>query len=104
MFSELSSDPNQLTATFHEIFESLLNLHAPLRKRKVRAEYALWINPSIKELIRKRNLTKRLATKDIALWPKYTKFRNLVTSSIREAVKEYFSQKISDNQGNPSKM
>ena len=104
LFSELSFDPNQMTASFHETFESLLNLHAPLRKRKVRSEYAPWINPSIKELMRKRDQTKRLATNDIALWPKYKKLRNLVTSRIRDAIKDYFSQKISDSQGNPSKM
>ena len=34
-FSELSFDPNQMTASFHEIFESLLNLHAPLAKGKI---------------------------------------------------------------------
>ena len=54
--------------------------------------------------MRKRDLTKRLATNDIALWPKYKKLRNLVTSRIREAIKDYFTQKISDSQGNPSKM
>ena len=93
-----------MTATFHEIFEALPSAHAPLRKRKVRSEYAPWINPSIKELMRKRDLTKRLATKDIALWPKYKKLRNRVTSGMRGAVKDYYSQKISENQNNPSKM
>ena len=104
LFSELSFDPNQMTAAFHEIFESLLNSHDPLRKRKVRSEYAPWINPSMKELMRKRDLTKRFATNDIALWPKCKKLRNLVTSRIREAINDYFSQKISGSQGNPSKM
>ena len=33
LFSELSFDPNQMTASFYEVFESLLNLHAPMRKR-----------------------------------------------------------------------
>ena len=92
-----------MTATFHEIFESMLNVHAPLRKRKVRTEYASWINLSIKEFMRQRDQTKILVTKDIALRPKYKKLCNLVTYRIREAVKEYYSQKISDNQGNPSK-
>ena len=32
LFSELSFNPNLMTVTFHEILESLLNLHAPLRK------------------------------------------------------------------------
>ena len=40
LFSELSFDPNQMTATFHGVFESLPNLRAPLSKRKVRVEYA----------------------------------------------------------------
>ena len=104
LFSERSFDPNQMTANFHGVFESLLNLNAPLSKRKVRVEYAPWIKPSIRAIMRKRDLTKRLAIKDIALWPKYKKLRNHVTSSIREAVKDYFSQKISENQGNPQKM
>ena len=65
LFFELSFDPNQMTAAFYEIFESLLNSHAPLRKRKVRSEYAPWINLSIKELMLKRDLAKRFATNDI---------------------------------------
>ena len=104
LFTKLSFEPNQMPAAFLEIFESLLNSHAPLRKRKVRAEYAPWINPSIKELVRKRDRTKRFATNDIAFWPKYKKLPSLVTSRIRETIKDYFSQKISDGQGNPSKM
>ena len=47
-----------MTATFHEILESLLNLYAPLRKRKLQTEFAPWMNPSIKELMHKRDLTK----------------------------------------------
>ena len=43
LFSGLSNDPNLMTETFHEIFESMLNVHVPDRKRKVRTEYALWI-------------------------------------------------------------
>ncbi len=103
-FSELSDDPNKMAATFRETFESLLNFHALLRKCKVRAKYAPWINPSIKELMRKRDHNKKLATKNSALWPKYKKLRNLTTFHIREAVKNYYSQKFSENQSNPSKM
>ena len=104
LFSELSFDPNKMTATFHGVVESLLNIHAPLRKGKVRVEYAPWLNPSIRAIMRNRDLIKRLVIKDIALWSKYKNLRNHVTSSIREAVKDYFSRKISENQGNPSKM
>ena len=86
-----SYNPNLLTETFHEIFESMLNAHAPLRKRKVQTEYAPWMSPSIKELMCKRDQAKILVTKDIALWPKYKKLRNLVTYRIRKAVKEYYA-------------
>ena len=103
LFSKLSFDPNQMTVAFYEIFESLLNSHTPLRKRPVQSEYAPWINPSIKELMRKRDLTKRLATNDMALWPKYKKLRNLVTSRICEAIKDYFSQIFRKAKATPGK-
>ena len=86
-----------------KFFESLLDGHAPLRKRNVRTEYAPWINPSIEELMLKRDRTKILATIDTALWPKYRMLWILVTSRICKAVKDYYFQIISENQKKPFK-
>ena len=47
-FSDLKFDPIRMTNTFHEKVKATLNSHAPLRKRKVRAEQSPWLNPGIK--------------------------------------------------------
>ena len=104
VFSDLNFDPNRMTDAFHEIFETTLNSHAPIRKCKVRTEQTPWLNPSIKSLMRERDKTKQLALKDGSLWAKYKKLRNRVTRAMREAVKEYYAKQIIGNQNNPSKM
>ena len=71
VFSDLNFDPNRMRDAFHEIFETTLNSHAPIRKRKVRTEQTPWLNPSIKVLMRERDKTKQLALKDGSLWLKY---------------------------------
>ena len=36
----LSNDPSGMANTFQEIFESILNVHAPIKRRRVRSEFA----------------------------------------------------------------
>ena len=45
VFSDLNFDQNRMTDAFHEIFETTLNSHAPIRKRKVHIEQTSWFNP-----------------------------------------------------------
>ena len=86
-----------MTNAFYEIFESALNFHAVIRKRKVRTEQTPWLNSTIKALICERDRTKRLSLNDGSLWPKYKKLRNRVTMSMREAVKDYYAKQIIRN-------
>ena len=76
VFSNLRFDPNRITDAFDEIFESTLNSHAAITKRKVHIEQTPWLNPSIKALMRERDRTKQLAIKDDGLWLKYKKTEN----------------------------
>ena len=78
----MSDNPSEMAFKFHEIFEHLLNFHAPLKKRKVRSEYAPWITSDIKRSMEERDKMKKLASKDQRLWPKYKILRNKVTSNI----------------------
>ena len=48
------NDPVSMVATFHEIFESILNLHAPVRKKRVRSQFAPWLTASLQNLMRER--------------------------------------------------
>ncbi len=65
-----SSDPCRMAQTFQEIFESLLNLHAPLGVRKVHNEYAPWLTSAARVLMLKRDRMKKAATKNPQLWPR----------------------------------
>ena len=104
IFSDPNLDPNRMTDTFHEIFESALNSHAAIKKRKVRTEKTPWLNPTITALLRERDKTWHLALNDVSLWPKYKKLKSRVTMSIREAVRNYYAKQIIENKNNRSKM
>ena len=61
ILSPLAENPNLMASTFQEIFESILDKHAPLKKRRVRSETAPWLNQSIRNLMKERDLAKRTA-------------------------------------------
>ena len=48
-------DPAGMVATFQNVFESVLNLHAPLRKKRARSEYAPWLSASLRNLVKERD-------------------------------------------------
>ena len=73
IFFDTNFDPNRMTYAFHEIFESALNSHAAIKKRKVRTEKTPWLNPTIKALMLERDKTRHLALNDVSLWPKCKK-------------------------------
>ena len=55
ILSPLSDNTVDMAITFQEIFESILNLRAKLRKKRVRREFAPWLTPSLKKLIFERD-------------------------------------------------
>ena len=61
----LSENPNAMASDFQEIFELVLDMHAHLKKIKkkirVRGDFAPWLNQSIRNLMRDRDLAKRAA-------------------------------------------
>ena len=52
------NDPVRMAATCQEIVESILNLHAPIRKRLIRSQFAPWLTVSLKNLMRERDILK----------------------------------------------
>ena len=78
ILAPLSDNPSEMASAFQEAFEHLLTLHAPLKKMKVKSEYAPWITLDIKRSMEERNNMKKLALKDPNLWPKYKILRSKV--------------------------
>eukprot|EP00794_Sanderia_malayensis_P004431 gene4431-5023_t len=99
-------DPNFKANKFFDLFNSILDVHAPLIIRKSIARHAPspWITPRIKDLIRERDHAKRKAEKDHSIWPKYKRLRNKVTGELRMAVENYYRNSIDENANNPKMM
>ena len=87
-------------------YNSVLDKHAPLRKKRVRQKEAPWINVDILNKIHERDDMKKKAntSKSEDDWKSYKKLRNAVTDMIRKAKRLYVSENISSNKGNSTAM
>ena len=63
LLAPLADEPNKMVTTFQEILESLLNVHAPLRVKRLRNELAPWLTSSVRDLMTKRDRMRKAATK-----------------------------------------
>ena len=104
--STACDDPNIMANQFCELFHSILDVHAPLKIRKNTLRHAPspWITPCIRNMIQERDRTKKRAEKDRSLWPQYKRLKNWVTSELRRAVENYFSNLIEENSNSPKEM
>ena len=93
-----------MAATFQEIFESILDAHAPLRKKRIRNQFTPWLTVSLKGLMMKRDILNREAVKSSEKWPVYRKLRNKVTKETRDTIKDYYQRLIDENMGNLKKV
>ena len=84
----LSSDPSGMTNTFQESFQSILNVHAPIKGRRVRSEFVPRRISSIRKSMATRERLKKIATKYPEMWSLYTKQRNRVTKEIRNSIQD----------------
>ena len=57
------NDPKSMAATFQEIFESILNLHAPIKMNRVHSQVTPWLNVSLKNLRSERDKLKQESEK-----------------------------------------
>ena len=100
----LSSDPSGMANTFQEIFESILNVHDPIKRRRIRSEFSPWLTPSIRKSMATRDRLKKIATKNPEMWSLYTKQRNRVTKEIRNSIQDHYKALINESNGDPNKM
>ena len=86
-----------------KLFLEVLDKHAPLQHKKIRAKRIPWTTSSIKGLINKRDKLKRKAiiTKLECDWENYKRIGNRVNIELKNAKKEYYSTRIADEGNNP---
>ena len=81
---------------WNTLFKDICDLHAPIKRVKIRSQSSPWINNDIR---RKMNLRYKLfkyavSTKDQEMYARYKRVRNEITSEIRSAKTCYFNEKI----------
>ena len=94
-------DPNAIVDMWTKMFTSIIDKHAPLRKRKGKNTYCPWVTP---DLVRKRRLRDMLKSKAVALNSNILMqaFRNIrnETNKLNSSLKrEYFSKQIDKAEG-----
>ena len=57
------NNPKSMAATFQEIFESILNLHAPIKRKWVHSQFTPWLTISRKNLRSERDKLKQESEK-----------------------------------------
>ena len=88
--------------SFKSIFLNICEKHAPRRKRRLKNRFCPWVTPDIIEMMYTRDYLHKTAIKsgDTRHWMNYKRVRNKITSSVKSAKRNYFSnQFVEPSQG-----
>ena len=89
--------------SFTKIFIEVLNKHAPIKKKYIRANHAKFVTKSLRKTTMLRSRLRNIFLKDKSLEPKkaYNKQRNICVSMVKKAKKEHFQNiNLSEITGN----
>ena len=102
---DIYSDPNLSWKIWKETFLSICNLHALIRRKRVRARQAPWLTSELKELMSERDKLKKIANRlnTEESWVDYKSVRNRVNFGIKSAKEEYFGMYFRENSKNIKK-
>ena len=86
---------------WENLFLEVLDVHAPLRKRRVRNKSSPWLTPYIEKLMYKRDHLKKQSIKNWSksLYEAYKKVRNQVNVAIKKAKTDYVSEEVDNDKG-----
>ena len=88
----LNADPNEATNIFIKTLMSIVDKHAPLRRKRVKYESnPSWLTNNIRSEMKKRDDLKKAK-----LFDEYKKQRNKVLNLVRKAKKAYFNKLVSN--------
>ena len=98
---EQIDNPIRAWEVWKQSFLAVANLHAPVKKRRVRNSKAPWLTPEIKRLMWERDKIKQIATVtgDQLKWAEYRRLKNRVNHSIKASKKNYYHSYFKDNVG-----
>ena len=91
---------------WNDLFTSVANRHAPIKRTRVKGFQAPWITPDLKQAMRDRDFhhSKAIKTKSSHHWKMYKKLRLYVNKQVRKCKSDYYQDLILKNKGNPTKL
>ena len=101
----LHNDPNDMWTEWLDMFMSVIDKHAPLKKKRIGKRKSPWITSHVVQKIRERDYLKRQfdITRDDEIWLQYKKARNETNNTIRQAKQNYFITNIEAARKDPRK-
>ena len=99
-----NKDPNQMAELFSCVFSSVLDVHAPLKYRRISKKSTPWITYKVKQLMWELDRLKNRAAMNSTLWPSYKVLRNKVTNELRKCVQHFYNTIVKENCNDPKEM
>ncbi len=86
-------------------FSAILDIHAPIKKKRLRCNKSPWINVSLIDKLRERDSLKNVFDKNSndVIWAKYKKNRNEVNQLIKKTKRDFFLARINFVKSDPKK-
>ena len=104
ILSSYADKPDNIATTFQEVVESVLDIHAPLKKRRLGNTPSPWITPEIRKLMTERDVANKATRKSPERWNTYKHLRNKVTQTIQDAIQSHYLGLIKENKGDSKRM
>ena len=101
-----SNDPSVLLNQFKTTSNHVAEIHASIRHRQVRSDYAPWLTENIRNAINYRDYLKKRAvvTSSNEYHNVYKKARNHVNKLVKNTKTRYYRETIDKTKNNPKKM
>ena len=99
-------DINEAVFAWTKLFNNVAEIHAPIKKRRVRGHRTPWMTSEVSELMKERDFHRKKTydSKSGYHWNKFRNYRNLVLKGIKKAKSDYYTKLIEESKGNSSKL
>lgn len=104
---DMYDDPNSMWRAWKKLFFSVVDRHAPIRTKRVRAFKSPWITSHLKQRMHERDILKlklkATRSNDPRDWFVFKKCRNSVNNEIKLAKEMYYKNAFDENEGDSRK-
>ena len=103
---ENEEDIDDAVFIWNQLFSEIADLHAPVKRRRIRGVPLPWLNDKISEVMKDRDFHHRKAVKTNSAFhcARYRKLRNRVNREVKAAKSKYYCDLILEAKGDSGKI